>query len=365
VAGKKTGQSVLVTGHAGYIGQVMVQVLEDAGHAITGCDTGYYEGCDFGRVNHRIPNLRKDVRELSSKDLLGFESVIHLAALSNDPLGDLDPELTLEINYRASVRLARLARDVGIKRFLFSSSCSMYGSAGDEILAEAAPLRPITAYAESKVRAEEELDKLATHNFSPVYLRNATAYGASPRLRADLVLNNLCCWGYTTNSIRIMSDGTPWRPLVHVEDISRAFAAVLEAPTPVIHNRAFNVGRDCENYQVRDLAEIVRQVMPRCQVEYAGKGGPDPRNYRVDFTRISGELPSWQPRWNARMGAEQLIQACRQNGMAREDFEGWRFTRLNQLRQLMTSGRIDPQLRWREVSYGNRDISDGEQLSKE
>ena len=279
---------------------------------------------------------------------MGFDAVIHLAALSNDPLGDLDRELTLEINHRASVRLARLARNAGIRRFLFSSSCSMYGSASDEILAETAPLRPITAYAESKARTEEELDKFACDSFSPVYLRNATAYGVSPRLRADLVLNNLCCWGYTTNSIRIMSDGTPWRPLVHIEDISRAFAAVLEAPTEVIHNRAFNVGRDCENYQVRDLAEIVRQVMPRCQVQYAGKGGPDPRNYRVDFTRIACELPGWQPRWTARIGAEELIQACRKNGMVREDFDGWRFTRLNQLKRLLTLGRLDRQLRWRE-----------------
>jgi nucleoside-diphosphate-sugar epimerase len=365
VAQQRAGHRVLVTGHAGYIGQVMVKVLEDAGHAITGCDTGYYEGCDFGPVNNRIPNLGKDVRELGSKDLLGFEAIVHLAALSNDPLGDLDRELTLEINYRASVRLARLATEAGIKRFLFSSSCSMYGSAGDQILNEAAPLRPITAYAESKVRTEEELDKLASHSFSPVYLRNATAYGTSPRLRADLVLNNLCCWGYTTNSIRIMSDGTPWRPLVHVEDISRAFAAVLEAPTDVIHNRAFNVGSDGENYQVRDLAEIVRQVLPRCQLEYAGNNTPDPRNYRVDFTRITRELPGCRPRWNARLGAQQLIKACHQNGMAREDFEGWRFTRLNQLKRLMASGRLDPQLRWRGVACGHRKISGGEQLSEE
>ncbi len=342
---------MLVTGHAGYIGQVMVRVLENAGHEVTGCDVDYFKGCEFLPPGYQGAVQHKDVRDIEVKDLAGFDAIIHLAALSNDPLGDLDRELTMEINHRASVRLARMASDAGVRRFLFSSSCSIYGAAGDESQAETASLKPLSAYAESKVRTEEDLDKIASATFSPVYLRNATAYGWSPRFRADLVLNNLCCWGYTTHAIRILSDGTPWRPLVHVEDISSAFAAALEAPTGAIHNRAFNVGRECENYQIRDLAEIVRQVMPSCSVEYAGRGGPDPRNYRVKFERIERELPGWHPQWTARSGAEEIVDACGRHQMSREDFEGWRFTRLAQLKRLTESGRLDPELRWRDRSH--------------
>ena len=339
-------QKVLITGHAGYIGAVMVPLLRAAGHEITGCDTYYFEGRDVVESPRAFKVIRKDIRDLCDHDLEGFDAIVHLAALSNDPLGELNPGLTLEINFSASVRLAKIAKSAGVKRFLYSSSCSIYGAAGDDVLDETAPLRPVTVYAESKVRTEEALSKLASDGFSPVFFRNATAYGVSPSLRADLVLNNLCCWAYTTKRIRIMSDGTPWRPIVHIEDIARAFAAALVAPVEAIHNQAFNVGRNAENYQVRDLASIVHEVIPGCRVEYVGNGGPDPRSYRVDFGRIARTLPSFQPEWDARQGVHQLFQSFRTNGLTREDFEGWRFTRLAQLKRLIAAGQVDASLRW-------------------
>jgi nucleoside-diphosphate-sugar epimerase len=338
---------VLVTGYAGYIGSVMVKILEDEGYDITGMDNDYFAGCDFGAARYPFPVIRKDVRDVVAADLSGFDAVIHLAALSNDPMGELDRELTLEINYRASVRLARLARTAGVARFLFSSSCSMYGAGRDGLLDERAPLRPLTAYAESKVRTEQEVSQLACPGFSPVFLRNATAYGASPRLRADLVLNNLACWAFTTGKIRIMSDGTPWRPLVHVEDIARAFTAVLRAPVAAIHNQAFNVGVNGENYQVRDLAECIRGALPDCEVEYAAKGGPDARNYRVDFGKIRAQLPEFKPKWDAHRGASHLIEGFRRHGITADDFQGARFTRLARLRALLDSDLLDSSLRWR------------------
>jgi nucleoside-diphosphate-sugar epimerase len=339
---------VLVTGHAGYIGSILAPELAAAGHDVVGLDTCYYEGCDLGGGGSRVEALRLDVRDVESEQLEGFDAVVHLAGLSNDPLGDLDPALTREINHEATVRLARAAREVGVRRFLFASSCSMYGKTGaDDVLDETAPLRPLTAYAESKVRAEEGLAALADADFSPVYLRNATVYGVSPRLRIDLVLNNLVGWAYTTGRVRVLSDGTPWRPLVHVRDVARATAALLAAPRELVHDAAFNIGADGENYQVRELAEIVRAVVPDCEVEYAGSGDPDPRSYRVDFSKLCRELPDAVPTWTAERGAFELLEAYRAAGLEERHLLDHTFTRLRCLQRRLEAGELDPVLRWR------------------
>ena len=343
---------VLVTGHDGYIGSVMVPALRAAGHDVRGVDTFFYADApdaaasgERGRI--RPWDVHGDIRDLAPELFDGFDAVIHLAALSNDPIGELNPELTHEINHRASVRLAQLAKEAGVGRFLYASSCSLYGLASQEELAtEESPLRPLTAYAVSKMRVEADLAALADDAFSPVYLRNATAYGWSPRFRADLVLNNLACWAHTAGEIRIMSDGTPWRPIVHVHDIAAAFVAALAAPRDVIHNQAFNVGRLGENYQVRDLAAIVQEVFPACRVTYAEGGGPDPRSYRVDFGKIARSLPGFQPAWGARSGAAELRAAYQEVGLTREDFSGPKYVRLARLKELLQAGRLDTNLRW-------------------
>ncbi len=338
---------ILVTGHKGYIGTVMVPMLIAAGHAVVGLDSDLYRRCTFGRLSLDIPEICKDVRDVVPADLEGCDAVIHLAALSNDPLGDLDPALTYEINHRASVRLARVAKEAGIKRFLFSSSCSTYGASGDRLLDEQAEFHPVTPYGQSKVLVERDVALLADSEFSPTFLRNATAFGVSPRLRFDLVLNNLVAWAFTTGRVLIKSDGTPWRPLVHVEDISRAFLAVLHAPRDVVHNQAFNVGRTEDNYQIHELAEIVRQTVPGCQIEYAKDGGPDRRCYRVDCSKIRRTVPEFQPRWDARKGAEQLYRAYAEIGLCLEDFEGPRYKRIDHIKQLLARGELDSSLRWR------------------
>lgn len=336
---------VLLTGHAGYIGAVVAPMLADAGHEVTGLDSGLFDGCDFNYGAPGIRELRKDIRDVEAADLEGIDAVVHLAALCNDPLGDLNPDLTYEINHRASVRLAELAKQAGVSRFLFSSSCSTYGAAGDAILDENAAFHPVTAYGQSKVLVERDLAALADEQFSPVYLRNATAYGASPRLRLDIVLNDLVAAASTTGRILMKSDGTPWRPIVHIEDIGRAFLAALHAPTEAVHNQSFNIGSNDENYQVRDLAEIVRQVVPNSQVEYEKGAGPDRRCYRVNFDKARTRLPEFQPQWNARRGAEQLYQAYRAAGLTRDDYAGPLYRRVYRMRDLLASGAVDATLR--------------------
>jgi nucleoside-diphosphate-sugar epimerase len=346
---KKERMRILITGHKGYIGAVMSPLISDAGHEVVGLDSDLFEQCTFGEAPREYPSIRKDLRDVEHSDLEGFDAVIHLAGLSNDPLGNLNPNLTYDINHHASVRLARLSKEVGVKRFLFSSSCSTYGAAGDKILDETAEFNPVTPYARSKVLVEQEVALLASAEFSPIFLRNATAYGVSPRLRFDLVLNNLTAWALTTGRVFIKSDGTPWRPIVHIEDISRAFLAALEAPRDLVHNQAFNVGRSEENYQIRELAEIVMETVPGCTIEFAADAGPDKRCYRVDFSRIARILPAFQPKWDARRGARELYSAYKKVSLCVDDFEGPRYKRIDHIQGLLTSGRLKADLRWQTV----------------
>src|SRR3984893_6355823 len=340
---------ILLTGDKGYIGAVMVPMLTQEGHAVTGLDCDWFEHSAFSATLSEIPSRKKDLRDLEASDLEGFDAVVHLAGLSNDPLGDLNPGLTYDINHLASVQLAKLAKESGVKRFLFSSSCSMYGATGgEELLNEENEFRPVTPYARSKVLVEQDVVKLADANFSPTFLRNATAYGVSPRLRFDLVLNNLVAWAFTTGRIYIKSDGTPWRPIVHIEDISRAFIAVLNAPRELVHCQAFNVGRTDENYQIRDLAEIVNETVPGCRIDYAEGGSPDTRCYRVDFSKINRVLPDFKPQWNARKGAQELYDAVQRVGLQLEDFEWPRYKRNSHIQQLLSSVLLDANLRWRQ-----------------
>ncbi len=338
---------ILLTGHEGYIGAVMAPQLIAAGHEVVGLDSGLFTQCTFGDEPKPVKGIAKDVRDLVPGDVAGFDAILHLAGLSNDPLGDLNPGLTFDINHLASVRMAELAKRAGVKRYLFSSSCSNYGSGGDAFRTEDSELQPLTPYAESKVRVERDVAKLADDDFSPVFLRNSTAYGVSPRMRFDLVLNNLVAWAFTTGRVLLKSDGTPWRPIVHIEDIGRAFLAVLAAPRETTHNLSINVGATKENYQIRDIAEIVREAVPGSVVEFAEGASPDPRNYRVDFSLIDRLLPGFQPQWTARRGAQELVEAYRAVGLGRDEYEGPRYKRIAHLQRMMAEGRIDATLRWR------------------
>jgi nucleoside-diphosphate-sugar epimerase len=314
---------------------------------VVGLDSCLFEDCTLGPDVTPVKTIRKDVRDAEVHDLGGFEAIVHLAGISNDPLGDLNPECTYEINYRASVRLSKLAKEAGVERFLFSSSCSNYGAAGAEaILTEEAAFNPVTPYGESKVFVERDVAQLADENFTPIFLRNATAYGFSARLRGDLVLNNLVGWAYTTGMVRLKSDGTPWRPIVHIEDISEAFLALLEAPKDLVHNQAFNVGRTEENYQMRDLAKIVMETVPGSNVTFAEGAGPDKRCYRVNCDKIRNTIPAFKPRWTAREGARQLYEAYKSFDLTLSDFEGARYMRIQHVKKLQSEGKIDSNLRW-------------------
>jgi len=336
---------VLVTGDRGYIGAVLVPIFRASGHDVTGLDTGLYEGCDFGPGLEPPDSPPYDIRDVTAAQLDGYDAVVCLAALSNDPLGHLNPRVTFSINLHGTVHLARTAKAAGVPRFVFASSCSLYGAAGSEAVAEDAEMYPVTAYGETKALAERSLNELADDDFSPTYLRNATAYGHSPRLRLDIVVNNLAAVAVATGEVRLESDGTPWRPLVHVQDIARTALAVVEAPRDIVHDEAFNVGRNQDNMQVRDIAELVGAAVPGARVTFAPDAGPDRRDYRVDFSKLAAVFPSLRLEWSVADGVAELVGRYQEYGMTRDDLLSSRYTRLRRIEELMNAGVIDEELR--------------------
>ncbi len=342
--------NILVTGNKGYIGSLMTGKLVEKGYNVTGFDTSFFNKCNFYETNYEIKQINKDIRNVSREDLKKVDAVIHLAALSNDPTGALNPSLTDDINHVASVNLARIAKEEGVERYLFSSSCSMYGIASsDEMVTETSPFNPVTAYARSKVDTERDVSKLATESFAPVFLRNGTAYGITPTLRMDLVLNNLVGWAFTTGQIKIMSDGTPWRPIIHVEDITNAFIAALEAPLDSVNNQAFNVGANSENYQIKDMAETVKRTVPDCEITYSMEHGSDSRTYKVDFSKIKKILPKFKPKWDLKKGTIEIYSSFKEYGLTVEEMNT-KYNRLYNINQLISSAQIDQTLRWNERS---------------
>ena len=337
---------VLITGHAGYVGSVLTPAFVQAGHAVVGLDIGYFAGCTLVPDELAVPSIQKDLRDLSPRDLEGFDAVVHLGALSNDPIGNLNPTWTEEINFRASVRLAELAKAAGVQRFLFSSSCIMYGMSAASVVTEESPLDPKTDYARSKVRAERAISALAGGGFSPTFLRNGTIYGVSPRMRFDTVLNNLVGSAVATGAVVLHSDGMPWRPVAHVRDIARAFLHVLEAPVERAHDQAFNNGADHMNHQILELAQIAVDTVPGCRLERRASPDADQRTYQTDFGKFARTFPDFQFTWTVQAGARELCAAFRAIGLTAEQFADKRFTRLKWLRHLLDSGRLDGSLRW-------------------
>ena len=338
---------ILVTGSRGYIGAVLTSMLSAAGYEVIGLDNDLFRECTFGNWTGDFPCVRKDVRDIEPADLEGCDAIVHLAGLSDDSLGALLPQLADDINHIGTVRLATLAKSVGVKRFVFASSCSIYGNAGDNLVNEKSPPNPVTPYGVSKVHVEHDVAKLGEVDFSPTFLRIATVYGVSPRLRLDLVLNNLVALAFTTGRVFIRGDGTPWRPLVHIEDVAYAILAVLQAPREVVHNETFNIGREGENYRVSDIAEVVRRTVPGCHIEYSQNPSPDRRCCRADFSKIARTLHDFRPQWDIKRGADELYNAFRKINLKPDDLEGTRYKRIDTIKQLLATARLNDDLRWK------------------